>query len=518
MSVTPLPGGSPSAARPRRSDVVGRVGIGAPAHARRRATAGSVWPSGRPSRALGRSAVDHETRRRRPPMRGGVPQRRARARGRRRRPPCCAALAAGLAAGPGRPAQTAARPALPEQPTTLVVLVAVGLHDVLPHAMGNGHPGFFGWVDARRHHVAGHGLDPVGSRLPVQLEPASPRSCRCRRRAPRARPAAALSGRCRSQTRALRRRRRAPRAGRRPARRPPDRTCSPSARRTPPRCARRSTPHQTPPGTPGQLSPRRSVSGSGAGANGPDEEQASPRHRRYPREDPIVVARARGACRRTRLAARWPASRGLGRRRRSPLRPAAGCASAAGPRPPRRARRASRRRFAPSCPPPYDRDAAVGAFRRIRVRADAGPFRALKTWATIAARGRAGIAAQVARANGLARELSTLVEREPQLELAAAPETSIVAFRARPAGRPPARLDEVNRALPEAIQARGRTFVTGTVSTAARRCAPASCTPTQTRSTSPPSSPKSSRWPVHWSPPNSGRPLSNATRTPPITL
>src|SRR5215218_10648596 len=91
------------------------------------------------------------------------------------------------------------------------------------------------------------------------------------------------------------------------------------------------------------------------------------------------------------------------------------------------------------------------------------PFRALKTWATIAARGRAGIAAQVARANALALELATLVEREPELELAATPETSIVAFRARPAGCPLARLDELNRALPEAVQARGRAFVTGTV-------------------------------------------------------
>jgi glutamate/tyrosine decarboxylase-like PLP-dependent enzyme len=91
------------------------------------------------------------------------------------------------------------------------------------------------------------------------------------------------------------------------------------------------------------------------------------------------------------------------------------------------------------------------------------PFRALKTWATIAARGRAGIAAQVARANALARELAALVESEPELELAAAPETSIVAFRVRPADCPPSRLESVNRALPEAVQARGRAFVTGTV-------------------------------------------------------
>jgi glutamate/tyrosine decarboxylase-like PLP-dependent enzyme len=107
-------------------------------------------------------------------------------------------------------------------------------------------------------------------------------------------------------------------------------------------------------------------------------------------------------------------------------------------------------------------DAPVGTFAEYGLE-QTRPFRALKTWATIAARGRAGIAAQVARANGLARELAMLVEREPELELAAAPETSIVAFRARPAGCPPARLDDVNRALPEAVQARGRAFVTGTV-------------------------------------------------------
>jgi glutamate/tyrosine decarboxylase-like PLP-dependent enzyme len=91
------------------------------------------------------------------------------------------------------------------------------------------------------------------------------------------------------------------------------------------------------------------------------------------------------------------------------------------------------------------------------------PFRALKTWATIAALGREGIAAHIARCNELARELAAMVEREPELELAVAPQTSIVAFRARPAGCPPKRLEGVNQALPEAVQARGKTFVTGTV-------------------------------------------------------
>ena len=47
--------------------------------------------------------------------------------------------------------------------------------------------------------------------------------------------------------------------------------------------------------------------------------------------------------------------------------------------------------------------------------------------------------------------------------MAARPETSIVAFRACPDGCPADGLEELNRALPEAVQARGRAFVTGTV-------------------------------------------------------
>ena len=128
-------------------------------------------------------------------------------------------------------------------------------------------------------------------------------------------------------------------------------------------------------------------------------------------------------------------------------------------------RRADELREAFSAVPPYlrqDAGAEVGTFAEYGPE-QTRPFRALKTWATIAARGREGIVAQVVRANALARELSALIEREPHLELAAAPETSIVAFRARPPGCTPDGLESVNRALPEAVQARGRAFVTGTV-------------------------------------------------------
>jgi glutamate/tyrosine decarboxylase-like PLP-dependent enzyme len=115
--------------------------------------------------------------------------------------------------------------------------------------------------------------------------------------------------------------------------------------------------------------------------------------------------------------------------------------------------------------PPYLRQDAgeeVGTFAEYGLE-QTRPFRALKTWATIAARGRDGIVAQVTRANALARKLAGLIEAEPSLELAAPPQTSIVAFRARPQDCPPERLEVVNRALPEAVQARGRAFVTGTV-------------------------------------------------------
>jgi aromatic-L-amino-acid decarboxylase len=128
-------------------------------------------------------------------------------------------------------------------------------------------------------------------------------------------------------------------------------------------------------------------------------------------------------------------------------------------------RRADDLREAFSTVPPYlrqDAGAEVGTFAEYGLE-QTRPFRALKTWATIAARGRDGIVDQVVRANALARELAALVEREPALELAAAPETSIVAFRARPPGCAADRLEAVNRALPEAVQARGRAFVTGTV-------------------------------------------------------
>jgi glutamate/tyrosine decarboxylase-like PLP-dependent enzyme len=128
-------------------------------------------------------------------------------------------------------------------------------------------------------------------------------------------------------------------------------------------------------------------------------------------------------------------------------------------------RRADELREAFTVIPAYlrqDAGAEVGTFAEYGPE-QTRPFRALKTWATIAARGRRGIVDQVVRANALARALAELIEAEPSLELAAVPQTSIVAFRARPSDCSPKQLEAINRALPEAVQARGRAFVTGTI-------------------------------------------------------
>jgi DNA-binding response OmpR family regulator len=105
------------------------------------------------------------------------------------------------------------------------------------------------------------------------------------------------------------------------------------------------------------------------------------------------------------------------------------------------------------------------------------------------------------RAVRLAGKKAALVGDGPELELAAAPATSIVAFRARPAVCPSARVDELNRALPEAVQARGRAFVTGTVFDSRETLRACILHPRRVRSTSRPSSPKSWQRPVSSCPP-----------------
>lgn len=91
------------------------------------------------------------------------------------------------------------------------------------------------------------------------------------------------------------------------------------------------------------------------------------------------------------------------------------------------------------------------------------PFRALRAWATMAHLGREGIVRLVDHTVGLAHRLAALIEASDDFELLTPVTTSITAFRYRP--RPelaPDPLDALNRAIPSAVQRRGRAFLTGT--------------------------------------------------------
>ena len=91
-------------------------------------------------------------------------------------------------------------------------------------------------------------------------------------------------------------------------------------------------------------------------------------------------------------------------------------------------------------------------------------FRALKLWMTLQHLGRRGVAALVGRHVALAQRLAAAVERAPDLERRAPVELSVVCFRYRPAGwaDDDGRLDALNKALVETVQAEGRVFLTGT--------------------------------------------------------
>jgi glutamate/tyrosine decarboxylase-like PLP-dependent enzyme len=82
------------------------------------------------------------------------------------------------------------------------------------------------------------------------------------------------------------------------------------------------------------------------------------------------------------------------------------------------------------------------------------PFRALKLWATIAGVGRAGLVERIARNIDQAQRLAAQIDATPELELAADPELSVVAFR-HTGG------DDLNRAIPAVVQRDGAVFLTG---------------------------------------------------------
>lgn len=91
-------------------------------------------------------------------------------------------------------------------------------------------------------------------------------------------------------------------------------------------------------------------------------------------------------------------------------------------------------------------------------------FRALEVWAILRSAGRDGLTEAIAKNNAQARLLASLIEAESDLELIASGPLSIVRFRyAPPALRDePLLLDQMNKAITQEVQQRGKAFVTCT--------------------------------------------------------
>ena len=89
--------------------------------------------------------------------------------------------------------------------------------------------------------------------------------------------------------------------------------------------------------------------------------------------------------------------------------------------------------------------------------------RSLTVWATLKAYGREGYREMVERHLALAQRLAARVDEAEELERLAEVRLNVVCFRARPPGWPGDRLDELNRAVGEAVLADGRVFAGTTV-------------------------------------------------------
>lgn len=91
-------------------------------------------------------------------------------------------------------------------------------------------------------------------------------------------------------------------------------------------------------------------------------------------------------------------------------------------------------------------------------------FRALDVWAVVRSAGRNGLARAITNNNALAQLLAQCVESKPELELISTGPLSIVRFRYASASLrdQPLQLDQLNKALTQAMQRCGSAFLTST--------------------------------------------------------
>jgi aromatic-L-amino-acid decarboxylase len=90
-------------------------------------------------------------------------------------------------------------------------------------------------------------------------------------------------------------------------------------------------------------------------------------------------------------------------------------------------------------------------------------FRALKLWMVLRAFGTEGIAARIRRHVELARLFRSWVEAEPAFEVTAPSPLSVVCFRGRFAGVPPAEADRRNLEAMDAVNRTGEAYLSHTV-------------------------------------------------------
>jgi glutamate/tyrosine decarboxylase-like PLP-dependent enzyme len=120
--------------------------------------------------------------------------------------------------------------------------------------------------------------------------------------------------------------------------------------------------------------------------------------------------------------------------------------------------------------PPYLRTEEGKGFGGLPWFSEYGPqqtrgFRALKLWMAILSIGRAGLAARIERHVALARRLGSRIEEADDFERLAQGPLSIVCFRYAPAALrgQDERLDRLNKAVMERVQAGGEAFLSGTI-------------------------------------------------------
>jgi aromatic-L-amino-acid decarboxylase len=90
-------------------------------------------------------------------------------------------------------------------------------------------------------------------------------------------------------------------------------------------------------------------------------------------------------------------------------------------------------------------------------------FRALKLWMVLRAFGHEGMAARIREHVRLARRFEDWVRADGRFEVAAPAPFSVVCFRARFPGLPPAEQDAANRRLMDAVNASGEVYLSHTV-------------------------------------------------------